>query len=984
MDIGIPGCVEAEFIGRGGYGSVYRCHQPALNRKVAVKIFSLSRAETDDIVAFERECAAIGQLDWCPNIVTVFQAGRNEVGKPYIIMEYAPGQSLADRIKESGGLAESAVRRIGERIASALAVAHGAGILHRDVKPANILVSRTGEPLLADFGIAKLAGGISHTSTGSIVGSVGFCAPEVLEGGTATEQSDIYSLGASLYTMLAGRAPFAKTGSDTLTEMIVRTLTAPLPSLAGLHISDDLARVIERAMSRKPSERYADASEMAEELRDKTKAGSDGGKTRWAPEFYATDRPGSLPTAMPSGPWPTAIDYVNAVQTQAAPVPSPGFGSARLVRDSLGMPSSASGQTAVVFELSSSLGPLALRCFTRDAGDGAIRYRALGEHLAKHRCEPIAPALWVESALEVRGQRWPTVVMPWVPGVPLNIAVEDMLDRPDALRALAGAWVDCVAELANSGLAHGDLQSGNVLVDSSGGILLVDLDGVYVPSLTVPPDEYGHPNFQHPRRSSDTWGPQMDAFSMVVIALSLRALAADPQLWTFNSGENLVFSRDDYLAPGSTAVWRAVNSSSDAQVVQLAGLLREYCANPQPPTLDSALEAFGIARPAWMSTPPPSDEIHEPTRRRGDIVSDYGASFDETELRHPRVKSDGVGLDQGEPWWFDSRMNTAPAKRTVPPEWTPSTMDNAPVSGGTRSGQGFARFIIRNSALTGLYAGLITAIVSMWLFALASPGPHLRALLLLTSIGALAAGTLASLPRFALRSWVSASASLLAGAVLGAGLSSVSLAAFDSLFTFHRGPAPISDLVFAWGGAGLAIGLAAGLARFNTRAIAGGALGGLAGGILGGLIYATSSPKFIPWGTHGGLLLDVRLSASMATALLGACAVIGISVGTADRLSRRAWLTVIEGPMRGSEITLDRRTALVGAAPSDTLRLTKDPGVLASHLTIYLAGDPRILTRGDIEVNGTYHAAGSEVAVASGDVIRIGGSFVRYRARSSR
>lgn len=131
--------------------------QPDHNRIVAVKVFDLEGAESADIAAFERECSAIGQLDWCPNIVTFFQAGRTPHGEPYIVMEYAPGKSLAHRIKEHGRLDESATRRIGERIASALSVAHAAKILHRDVKPANILISRTDDPLLADFGIAKLS-----------------------------------------------------------------------------------------------------------------------------------------------------------------------------------------------------------------------------------------------------------------------------------------------------------------------------------------------------------------------------------------------------------------------------------------------------------------------------------------------------------------------------------------------------------------------------------------------------------------------------------------------------------------------------------------------------------------------------------------------------------------------------------------------------------------------------------------------------------
>jgi len=174
-ELGIEGYDGAEPLGRGGFGTVYKARQIAFNRTVAIKVFNAEVAGAESLKTFERECRAIGQLDWCSSIVTVFNSGRTSTGEPFIVMEYAPGGSLASHLA-SGPMDESAARRIMGRIALALATAHDAGILHRDVKPANILISRGGEPILADFGIARLFSG-GATTTGNVAGTVAFAAP---------------------------------------------------------------------------------------------------------------------------------------------------------------------------------------------------------------------------------------------------------------------------------------------------------------------------------------------------------------------------------------------------------------------------------------------------------------------------------------------------------------------------------------------------------------------------------------------------------------------------------------------------------------------------------------------------------------------------------------------------------------------------------------------------------------------------------------
>lgn len=130
MDLGIQGISDAQLIGHGAFGSVYRARQAQLNRMVAVKLFQPDGSSEFDSLSFERECAAIGQFNWCPNIVTVFEAGMSDFGRAYIVMEYAAGGSLAERIRESGPLQEDEVTRIASELAAGLAEAHEAGLLH--------------------------------------------------------------------------------------------------------------------------------------------------------------------------------------------------------------------------------------------------------------------------------------------------------------------------------------------------------------------------------------------------------------------------------------------------------------------------------------------------------------------------------------------------------------------------------------------------------------------------------------------------------------------------------------------------------------------------------------------------------------------------------------------------------------------------------------------------------------------------------------
>ncbi|KXF54371.1 hypothetical protein AXA44_07160 [Rhodococcus sp. SC4] len=252
-------------VGRGGFGVVYRCDQPALDRVVAVKVLDTD-LDGENRSRFLREQRAMGRLTGHPNIVSIFQVGATSDGRPYIVMQFHPRDSLDRLIREYGPLTLDQGLRLGVKMAGALETAHRQGIVHRDVKPGNILITDYDEPQLSDFGIAHVAGGF-ETTTGMVTGSPAFTAPEVLRGKPPTAASDIYSLGATLFCALTGHAAFERRSGEKIVAQFVRITTAPTPRLDEYGISEDVSAVIERAMATAPADRYGSAAELGEQLR---------------------------------------------------------------------------------------------------------------------------------------------------------------------------------------------------------------------------------------------------------------------------------------------------------------------------------------------------------------------------------------------------------------------------------------------------------------------------------------------------------------------------------------------------------------------------------------------------------------------------------------------------------------------------------------------------------------------------------------------
>ncbi|MFD6064922.1 protein kinase domain-containing protein [Rhodococcus wratislaviensis] len=255
---------DAQEIGRGGFGTVYRCTQEDLDRTVAVKVLTVELDE-ENRARFFREQRAMGRLTGHPNIVNILQVGATDSGRPFIVMPYHPQDSLDARIRRDGPLPLDQALRLGVKMAGAVESAHRLGILHRDVKPANILLTEYGEPELTDFGIAHITGGFE--TTGAVTGSPAYTAPEVLGGDPPSPAADVYGLGATLFSALTGHAAFERRSSEQVVAQFLRITTQPVPDLCEHGIPEDVSDTIARAMSREPGQRPATAADFGEQLR---------------------------------------------------------------------------------------------------------------------------------------------------------------------------------------------------------------------------------------------------------------------------------------------------------------------------------------------------------------------------------------------------------------------------------------------------------------------------------------------------------------------------------------------------------------------------------------------------------------------------------------------------------------------------------------------------------------------------------------------
>ncbi|MEO3757969.1 kelch repeat-containing protein [Mycobacterium sp. B14F4] len=263
-ELAAAGFTDAVEIGRGGGGVVFRCRQTSLQRTVAIKVLGSDLDEADR-ERFLREGYAMGALSGHPNIVNILQVGVTESNRPFIVMPYHARGSLAQRVRQEGRIAWPEALRIGVKLCGALETAHRTGTLHRDIKPANVLVNDYGDPQLSDFGTARITGGYK-TMTGFFTGTLSYTAPEVLSGNPPTVAADVYSLGATLFALIAGNPPHERKTDEDLIAHYLRITSAPLPDLRPQGIPADVCDALEKAMSQEPGARQQSAEEFGHEL----------------------------------------------------------------------------------------------------------------------------------------------------------------------------------------------------------------------------------------------------------------------------------------------------------------------------------------------------------------------------------------------------------------------------------------------------------------------------------------------------------------------------------------------------------------------------------------------------------------------------------------------------------------------------------------------------------------------------------------------
>jgi serine/threonine protein kinase len=249
-----------ELIGRGGMADVHAGFDRRLERPVAIKTLRPETAVRTDIrFRFAAEARAAAQLSH-PNAVAVFDVGEHDE-TPFIVMERLPGTTLADRIM-AGPVDPELVRRVARDVLAALSAAHVRGIVHRDVKPGNILLATDGSAKIADFGIAKSVAGLDVTRTGQLLGTPAYLAPERVHGSPATPRSDLYSLGVVLYEALTGTKPYDGDTPVGVAHAIQQGRHRPLHE-ARPDLDPRLVATVERAMASNPADRFDTAEQMS-------------------------------------------------------------------------------------------------------------------------------------------------------------------------------------------------------------------------------------------------------------------------------------------------------------------------------------------------------------------------------------------------------------------------------------------------------------------------------------------------------------------------------------------------------------------------------------------------------------------------------------------------------------------------------------------------------------------------------------------------
>lgn len=722
-----------------------------------------------------------------------------------------------------------------------------------------------------------------------------------------------------------------------------------------------------------------------------------------------------------SSRWPTGTEYSASVQQPATSFSDPELQTGELTLTPLGIPASASGQSAIAFHMEATDRPVAVRCLLNAHDDGRERYKALQEHVEAYNVPSVVPAKWLDEGVRVHGRWWPVVIMPWVSGDPLHIAVEDRLDDPGRLSRLADRWLDLVEILQDKEFAHGDYQHGNVLLTAEDEFQLVDLDGIWVPDMGVgAPNEYGHPNYQHVNRSDTDWGPYVDTFSALVIALSMLALANDPGLARYMTGENLLFAKPDFDEPDTSEVWRELARSSDDEVVDLTGRLHAFARAGRPPAmsvrevLDASFDSSALTADANSSSTPAAGGLPA-TPAQGDwwasgtsrppppvgtassatVSNSFWAGHAHTDLSASQPSAPGapgqtIGVRTGAPPPTQvaaspptNGRGIAPQQHQPRPPAPVSTPPHVVTLAAARANaprpSGLAKITgqpVLAGLVSGAVAGLFGSVLGGALQAVATDA-QLDGGLFVGMIAAMLGGMVHSWPALNLSNYGLAGRRFLIGAAVGliAGVVAVFVADVMTRATLSVGDTENAVLVaYVWALTAALVGLAVGLLH-SPKAAAYAFSGGAVAGFVGGLVHGTTSAEFENRALQvNGFDGQVLLIASFVAML------IGVLVAVAIRTARNGSLVVVEGPGQGTVIDFHTEKVTIGGHNSDTL-VVKGKGLGAKAVRLDV-GDHHAEVTSEIAILVDGAPQPHRFAMYPGQVMALAGVFVRLEIKS--
>lgn len=678
-----------------------------------------------------------------------------------------------------------------------------------------------------------------------------------------------------------------------------------------------------------------------------------------------------------SSRWPTGTEYAASVQQPSTSFSDPELQAGELTLTPLGIPASASGQNAIAFHMQAANRPVAIRCLLSAHDDGRLRYRALQEHVEAFHVPSVVAATWLDEGVRVHGRWWPVVIMPWVSGDPLHVAIEHRLDQPGRLSRLADRWLDLVEILQDKEFAHGDYQHGNVLLTDDDEFQLVDLDGIWVPDMGVgPPNEYGHPNYQHVNRSDTDWGPYVDTFSALTIALSMLALAKDAGLARFMTGENLLFVQSDFEEPDTAEIWQVLAASSDPEVVDLTGRLHALARAGRPPAMSvrEVLDASFDPAALRSNVQPPASAATGalPVTAAADQWWGGGPATEQSSAVREPVNAPPAPVLQA----FNHNV---PVAAHHPTQVQPAQVVSAVPVARRRQATGLAR-ITGQPVLAGLVSGALAGLLGSLLGGLLqsiAPDASLDGGIFVGMIAGMLGGLVHSWSALNLSNSSLAVRRFLIGAAVGlvAGIIAVFIA--DAMTRASLDVADTDNAVlvaYVWALTAALVGLAVGLLR-SPKAGAYAFSGGAVAGFVGGLVHGMTTAEFDNRSLQvNGFDWQVLLIASFVAMLIGGL------VAVAIRTARNGSLVVIGGPGQGTVIDFHRSKVTVGGANTDSLVIKgKQVGPAAVQLQV---GDYHAEVSSEIAILVDGVVQPQRFALYPGQVMAFAGVFLRLEIKS--